>query len=132
MEGPVEAHDIDLLVLLLEEWPEPFEPREREQHVRLALPLGDEVGLVGEVVDVRALDRLTREHDADRERHADREDDDDEYREEQTPAERREPPRAHGATALYPAPRTVLMRAGRPSFRLSCPTWTSTVRVPPG
>ena len=100
--------------------------------VRLALPLGDEVGLVGEVVEVRPLDRLAREHDADRERHADGEDDDDEYREEETPAERREPPRAHGATALYPAPRTVLMRAGRPSFRLSCPTWTSTVRVPPG
>ena len=40
--------------------------------------------------------------------------------------------RAHGETALYPAPRTVLIRVGRPSLRRSWPTWTSTVRVPPG
>ena len=116
----------------VEERLQALQPREREQDVELALPLGDEVGLVGEVVEVRPLDRLPREHDADRERHADGEDDDDDYREEETPAQRREPPHAHGATALYPAPRTVLMMAGRPSFRLSCPTWTSTVRVPPG
>ena len=132
MEGAFKPTTSIRWFCFVEERLEPFEPREREQDVRLALPLGDEVGLVGEVVEVRPLDGLPREHDADRERHADGEDDDDEYREEETPAERREPPRAHGATALYPAPRTVLMRAGRPSFRLSCPTWTSTVRVPPG
>ena len=33
--------------------------------------------------------------------------------------ERREPPHVHGATALYPAPRTVWISVGRPSLRRS-------------
>ena len=85
------------LVLLLEERLQPLQPREREQDVGLVLPLRDEVGLVGEVVEVRPLDGPPRQHDADGERHADRDHDDDDDREEETSAERREPPRAHGA-----------------------------------
>ncbi len=111
---------------------QPLQPRERQQDVGLVLALCDEVGLVREVVEVGALDGSPRQRDPDGERHADRDHDDDDDREEQTSTERREPPHAHGATALYPAPRTVLIRVGRPSLRRSWPTWTSTVRVPPG
>src|SRR5207302_2490475 len=45
--------------------------------------------------------------------------------------EQARPERFH-ATALYPAPRKVRIRSGRPSLRRSCATSTSTVRVPPG
>ena len=129
----LQVDDLDSLLLLLEERLQSLQPREREQDVGLVLPLRDEVCLVGEVVEVGPLDGSSRQRDPDGEGDADRDHDDDDDREEETSAERREPPRAHGAaTALYPAPRTVLIRVGRPSLRRSWPTWTSTVRVPPG
>src|SRR5205823_5475985 len=107
---------------------ERVEPVEREQRA-LALVRREEVGLVREPAQRRPLDLPPREHGAQREREPDRDDDGEERRREQARPQRVEP--GHGWTALYPAPRTVRIRSGRPSFRRSCATWTSTVRVPP-
>src|SRR4051812_10365337 len=99
----------------------------RERRELLALRACDQVRLVRQVAQRRAIDRATRQDDShdDGQRDADR----DRQR------NRTEQPRAetvHVEVSLYPAPRTVRIVSGSPIFRRNCATWTSTVRVPPG
>src|SRR5581483_3690898 len=119
---PVEVDDPDQLVLLGEERPHVLEPAERAQ-AGLLLVL-DQLRLAGEAVEVRVLDGAPRQDRADAEGDPDRGDHDQDRGEEEELAKRQEPPGPHGETALYPAPRTVRISSGRPSFRRSWPTWT--------
>src|SRR5262249_23606479 len=93
----------------------------------LAALLCEIVCLAGERGGLRAVDLAAREDGADGDREGEGERERGERRGEQTPAQA-----SHAETALYPVPRSVRIRSGRPSFRRSCATWTSTVRVPPG
>src|SRR5204863_7910671 len=127
--GAVELRLLGALALRREVRLERAEPVEREQGA-LALVRREQVGLVRESAQGRPLGLASRQYRAEGEREADRDDDGEERRREQARPQRVEP--AHGrAAALYPAPRTVRIRSGRPSLRRSCATCTSTVRVPP-
>src|SRR5207248_7860192 len=119
----------DPLVLLREERAQPAEPRGAEREDGALLLVLDQLRLAVQAVDVRGLDGIASEDDAHGEGDPDRGDHDQPRGDEEPATERRKaPPKPHGATALYPAPRTVRIRSGRPSLRRSWPTWTSTVR----
>src|SRR5205085_12316204 len=92
-----------------------------------ALARGNQRRLVLDVLERCIVDGPPRQHETHRDRKADAEHDREPDGLEEPCAEAR-----HGDVSLYPAPRTVRIESGSPSFRRSCATCTSTVRVPPG
>jgi hypothetical protein len=75
-------------------------PEVEERGERVPLPSSEQIGLVAQATDRRALDRAPREHDADRERQPDGEGDDRRRDDEQPRSQRRAAPGPHGRTAL--------------------------------
>ncbi len=82
---------------------------------------------MGDVLERRMVDGPACQEQAEPERQSDTEHHDQPDRLEE-PC----PEASQAAASLYPAPRTVRIVSGSPSFRRSWATCTSTVRVPPG
>src|ERR1700730_8918315 len=114
-------------VLLLEVRTEQAQLRERQDRRVDVLARRDQIGLVRDVEQRRLVNCTPCEHETHSDREPDAEADDEHDRQRQPRAEA-----LHAAWSLYPAPRTVRIESGSPSFRRSCATCTSTVRVPPG
>jgi len=81
----VQRRGDDALALAREEGAQPMEVREREE--REALAPGEQVGLVADVLQRRALDRAVGQHHAHPERQPDGEDDDEPNREKEPHAQ---------------------------------------------
>ena len=95
----------------------------------LPLALDEQVELCRHVAQRVPLDGAPGHNRAEGESDGEREQSDEQDCCEEPRPQRRK--QIHGLMALYPDPRKVRIESGRPSFRRSCATWTSTVRVPP-